>query len=69
MGRSRQYRAGSTTGKAGCRYPLPQNFSVPVLQAQSQFKALYKDHAETIMGNMDSVIFLGGREHSTIKEL
>lgn len=39
------------------------------LQAQSQLKALYKDHAETIMGNMDSVIFLGGREHSTIKVL
>ena len=39
------------------------------LQAQSQLKALYKDHAETIMGNMDSVVFLGGREHSTIKEL
>jgi len=39
------------------------------LQAQSQLKAIYKDHAETIMGNMDSVVFLGGREHSTIKEL
>jgi len=39
------------------------------LQAQSQLKGLYKDHAETILGNMDSVIFLGGREHSTIKEL
>ena len=39
------------------------------LQVQSQLKALYKDHAETIMGNMDSVIFLGGREHSTIKEI
>jgi len=39
------------------------------LQAQSQLKALYKDHAETIMGNMDSVIFLGGREHTTVKEL
>ena len=39
------------------------------LQAQSQLKALYKDHSETIMGNMDSVVFLGGREHSTIKEL
>ena len=38
-------------------------------QAQSQCKALYKDNAETIMGNMDSVVFLGGREHSTIKEL
>lgn len=38
-------------------------------QAQSQCKALYKDNAETIMGNMDSVIFLGGRERSTIKEM
>ena len=38
-------------------------------QAKSQCKALYKDNAETIMGNMDSVIFLGGREHSTIKEI
>lgn len=38
-------------------------------QAQSQCKALYKDNAETIIGNMDSVIFLGGREHTTIKEL
>ena len=38
-------------------------------QAYSQCKALYKDHAETIMGNMDSVIFLGGREHTTVKEL
>jgi type IV secretion system protein VirD4 len=39
------------------------------LQAQSQLKAIYKDHAETILGNMDSVIFLGGREHTTVKEL
>ncbi len=39
------------------------------LQAQSQLKAIYKDHSETIMGNMDSVIFLGGREPSTIKEI
>ena len=39
------------------------------LQAQSQLKGLYKDHAETILGNCDSVVFLGGREHSTIKEL
>ena len=39
------------------------------LQAQSQLKAIYKDHAETILGNMDSIIFLGGREHTTIKEL
>lgn len=39
------------------------------LQAQAQLKALYKDNAETIMGNMDSVVFLGGREHTTVKEL
>jgi len=39
------------------------------LQAQSQLKAIYKDHAETILGNMDSVVFLGGRETSTIKEI
>ena len=39
------------------------------LQAQSQLKALYKDHHETIIGNMDSTIFLGGRESGTIKEI
>ena len=38
-------------------------------QQLSQCKAIYKDHAETILGNMDSVIFLGGRESSTIKEI
>ncbi|WP_419026757.1 VirD4-like conjugal transfer protein, CD1115 family [Intestinimonas butyriciproducens] len=38
-------------------------------QAQSQCKAIYKDNAETIFGNMDSMIFLGGRESSTIKEI
>ena len=40
-----------------------------VLQAQSQLKALYKDHCDTIIGNMDSTIFLGGKEHTTLKEL
>jgi len=39
------------------------------LQAQSQLKAIYKDHCETILGNCDSLVFLGGREHSTIKEI
>jgi len=38
-------------------------------QQMAQCKALYKDHAETIMGNMDSVIFLGGREATTVKEI
>ncbi|MBQ7299799.1 MAG: type IV secretory system conjugative DNA transfer family protein [Clostridia bacterium] len=40
-----------------------------VLQAQSQLKALYKDNADTIIGNMDSTVFLGGREPGTLKEL
>lgn len=40
-----------------------------VLQAQSQLKALYKDNADTIIGNMDSRIFLGGAEPTTLKEL
>ena len=38
-------------------------------QSMSQCKALYKDHAETIMGNMDSIVFLGGREASTLKDI
>ena len=38
-------------------------------QAQSQCKAIYKDNAETIFGNMDTMIFLGGRESTTIKEI
>ena len=40
-----------------------------VLQAQSQLKALYKDNADTIIGNMDSSLFLGGKEPGTLKEL
>lgn len=40
-----------------------------VLQAQSQLKAIYKDNADTIVGNCDSVLFLGGKERTTLKEL
>ena len=40
-----------------------------VLQAQSQLKAIYQDNADTIIGNMDSSIFLGGKEPTTLKEL
>ena len=40
-----------------------------ILQAQSQLKALYKDNCDTIIGNMDSVVFLGGKERTTLKEL
>ena len=40
-----------------------------VLQAQSQLKSIYKDNADTIIGNCDSLIFLGGKEKSTLKEM
>lgn len=40
-----------------------------ILQAQSQLKALYKDSAETIVGNMDSLIFLGSKEQTTLKTM
>jgi type IV secretion system protein VirD4 len=40
-----------------------------VLQAQSQLKSIYKDDAETITGNMDAVLFLGGKEKTTLKDL
>ena len=40
-----------------------------ILQAQSQLKAIYKDHADTIIGNCDCSIFLGGKEPGTLKEL
>ena len=40
-----------------------------ILQAQSQLKAIYKDNADTIVGNCDSTLFLGGKEKTTLKEL
>ena len=40
-----------------------------ILQSQSQLKTIYKDAAETIMGNCDTVLFLGGKESSTLKEI
>ena len=40
-----------------------------VLQAQSQLKALYKDNSDTIIGNCDSMVFLGGKEKTTLKDL
>ena len=40
-----------------------------VLQTRSQLKAIYKDNADTIIGNMDSQVFLGGSEPTTLKEL
>src|SRR3712207_562213 len=40
-----------------------------ILQAQSQLKTIYKDNADTIVGNCDSTLFLGGKEKTTLKEL
>ncbi len=40
-----------------------------IVQTQSQLKAVYKDHAETIVGNCSCVLFLGGKERSTLKEI
>jgi type IV secretion system protein VirD4 len=40
-----------------------------ILQAQSQLKAIYKDNAETIIGNCDATLFLGGKEKTTLKDL
>lgn len=40
-----------------------------VVQTQSQLKAVYKDHAETLIGNCSCVLFLGGKEQSTLKEI
>ncbi len=46
-----------------------RNSACLVLQAQSQLKAIHKDNADTIIGNMDASIFLSGKEPSTRKEL
>ena len=40
-----------------------------ILQAQSQLKAIYKDNADTITGNCDTTLFLGGKEKTTLKEM
>ena len=40
-----------------------------ILQSQSQLKAIYKDNADTIVGNCDTMLFLGGKEKSTLKEI
>lgn len=40
-----------------------------ILQSQSQLKSIYKDHADTIIGNCDTTLFLGGKEKTTLKEL
>ena len=67
--RVRQHRPDPQAGKAGRHHPKREISACLVLQAQSQLKAIYKDNADTIIGNMDSSIFLGGKEPTTLKEL
>ena len=45
------------------------NFVIAMLQSQSQLKAMYKDSADTILGNCDTTLFLGGKEKTTLKEM
>ena len=59
-GRGGKHGAGALPGEAGGRDPFPRGESVPVLSAVRAVQGIYKDNAETILGNMDSVIFLGG---------
>ena len=71
--------ASLTSAPISVRFPGWRNWWRPseavkisaclVLQAQSQLKAIYKDNADTIIGNMDTSIFLGGKEPTTLKEL
>ena len=61
--------ADSQSGKAGGYHPQREISACLVLQARSQLKAIYKDNADTIVGNMDSQIFLGGSEPTTLKDL
>ena len=58
-----------TLGKAGGGHPLTGDQLCLLYQQLAQCKAIYDKNTETILGNMDSVLFLGGREASTIKEI
>ena len=70
VGRGGQYRAGAGAGENRSRYSVKRNQPDPVLSGHEPMQGpLYKDHAETIMGNMDSIVFLGGREASTLKDI
>ena len=68
VGRGGQHGTGAPARKNLRRDPLPRGVADALLPAV-QCKAIYDKHAETILGNMDSVVFLGGREASTIKEI
>lgn len=50
-------------------HPKPRNLCMHRLAAQSQLKAIYKDNADTIVGNCDTLLFLGGKEKTTLKEM
>ena len=56
--------------QADCHHPEAGEISASIiLQSQSQLKTIYKDAADTIVGNCDSTLFLGGKEKSTLKEI
>ena len=51
------------------RYEAREISASIILQSQSQLKAIYKDNADTIVGNCDTTLFLGGKEKTTLKEI
>ena len=69
-GTRRPTRDRCPSSKSWCAVIRSREVSLCLLYQQlAQCKAIYDKHAETILGNMDSVLFLGGREASTIKEI
>ena len=76
-GRDVRINEGGVFAPGGYVSAVPEGFKeyyhgpqdIPPEHRMSQCKALYKDHSETIMGNMDSIVFLGGREASTLKDI
>ena len=65
--RGRQYRQIPNLEKLMATIRSREISACLVLQAQSQLKALYKDNMDTIIGNCDASLFLGGKEETTLK--
>ena len=65
--RGGKYRADPEPGASYGDHPKREISACLVLQAQSQLKALYKDNMDTIIGNCDASLFLGGKEETTLK--
>ena len=55
--------------QANCHHRSREISASIILQSQSQLKTIYKDAADTIVGNCDITLFLGGKEKSTLKEI